>query len=411
MRRSAAEAGHILSLEGVSFETGGKRILKDISLSVGRGEFVGLIGPNGAGKTTLLNCIVGINPPEGKIAVAGRETRRMSEKEIAGKITHMHQSTVITSPFLSLDIVLMGRYPHLGWLRGEGPGDYRIARENMEYTDTLRFEKAPVNTLSGGERQRVLFAKALTQQTDIILLDEPTANLDITHQEQLFRYCRELCGRGTAVVAAVHDLKIAARYCSRLVLMKEGEIISDGTPEGVLTSANLTRAYGVNALAYRNRITGEMDIHVFPGDRTMNGRRVHVIGGGGSATGTIRQLFERGCKVTAGVFSHGDSDMHAAEVFGLDYTACRPFSEITEDCHDKNVEMIRRSDITILCSMPFGRQNLKNLEAAGHASRLVIVEDDDPAGRDYTGGTALKLYEGLKAKAAVTTSARIHEVI
>lgn len=404
-------SGCILRTKALRFDINGVEILKDIDLEVEKGEFIGLIGPNGAGKTTLLKCLNGLNKGTGLVEIKGRRLEQENSRSIAGEIALMHQNTSVAFPFPSIDIVLSGRYPHQGRLRRESGEDYGKARSFMEYTDTLKFETTPVNKLSGGERQRVLFAKVLAQETDIILLDEPAASLDIAHEEQIFKYSAELCRSGRTVIAAVHDLKTAVRYCSRLVLMNSGRIIADGSPEAVLTSDNLSHAYGVNALVYRNRITGQLDFHIHGMEKGKLLETVHVIGGGGSASGVIRQLFENGCSVTAGVFSHGDSDLSCAEVFGIKCLVCRPFSEIDEDNMAANIEMVRNADMTILCDMPFGMQNLKNLEAARYSRKLVIIEDAEPAGRDFTGGKALEIYGELSKKAVIISSAQLHEVI
>jgi iron complex transport system ATP-binding protein len=213
------------------------------------------------------------------------------------------------------------------------------------------------------------------------------------------------------VIAAVHDLKLAAHHCSRLILMKEGGIIADGTPEEVLTSENLSSAYGVNALVFRNRITGQMDYYIHGMEHGPAGSKVHVIGGGGSASAVLRLLFENGCHVTAGVFAHGDSDLGCAEIFGIKSLYCQPFSEISQDTFEANVEMIRNADITVLCDMPFGFQNLKNLMAARFAQKLVIVEDTAPESRDFTNGNASELYAELRKNAIIVPSARLHEVL
>ncbi len=193
--------------------------------------------------------------------------------------------------------------------------------------------------------------------------------------------------------------------------MKDGRIIADGPPESVITRENLQLAYGVNALVYRNRITGFVDFHLSGGSDSRRGMKVHVIGGGGSASGVIRQLFENGYTVTAGVFSHGDSDLVCADVFGIKALACRPFSEIDDDTLRQNIDLVKAADLTILCDMPFGHQNIRNLEAASYASDLVIIEDGDPDDRDFTGGTALAAYKELKKKAVTVNSARLHEVL
>lgn len=386
-------------------------ILKNISLKINKGEFIGLIGPNGAGKTTLLKCINGINKADGQINIKDRSLTKLSQKKIAREVALMHQDTNITFPFPSIDVVLAGRYPYLGFTKGESIEDYNIARKYMDYTGTLKFENQPITKVSGGERQRILFAKILTQETDIILLDEPTANLDIAYEEQIFTYCREMCSIGKTVIAAVHDLKIASKYCSRLILLKDGEIIADGSVEEVLTSENLSRAYGVNALVYRNRVTGLLDFYIQGFEHKKEKKRMHIIGGGGSASGVMRQLFERGYDITTGVLTYGDSDLTCAEIFGIKPVANNPFSEICDESLNKNIECIKEAEITILCNMPFGIYNIRNLEAARYASNLIIIEDDNPENRDFTGGKALEIYDELKKNAIVTTYARLHEVV
>lgn len=405
-------SGTVLSVGNLNFSINGIEILKNVSFRISKGEFTGLIGPNGAGKTTLLKCLNGLNKPEGRVDIMGKSLNSIGDRKIAREIALMHQNTTIGFAFPALEVVLMGRYPYLRRMQWESGEDYKIARKNMEFTNTLEFENQVIDHVSGGERQRVLFAKTLTQTTDIILLDEPTANLDITHQEQIFRYSKELCSEGKTVIAAVHDLKIASRYCTRLILMSKGEIVADGIPEEVLTTDNLSKVYGVNALVYRNRLTGLLDIYISGEDaQTKRDVKIHVIGGGGSASGVIRQLFDNGYTVTAGVFSPADSDLHCAEVFGLERVVCQPFSDIGEDAGVRNDEFVRKADITILCDMPFGRQNIRNLISAAHSQKLVIIEDDIPEGRDFTGGDALKLYSELRKSATVTTTARLHEVI
>jgi len=406
-----AENDFVLVIEDLSFYIEDNCILKGINLKIKKGEFVGLIGPNGAGKTTLLKCINGIYKGTGNVNINGKDLKKLSSKKVAREVSLMHQNTIISFPFPCLDVVLSGRYPHLKRLQGESQEDYRIARKYMDYTDTLKFEARPITELSGGERQRVYFAKVLTQETELVLLDEPTASLDIAHEKEIFRYSCELSQSGKTVIAAVHDLKIASRYCTRLVLMKDGCIIADGSVEEVLTSENITRAYGVDALVYRNKISGQLDFYIRERKDETEEKHIHIIGGGGSASGIMRQLYEQGFKVSTGVLVHGDSDLQCAEVFGIEHISCEPFSDISDDSFRRNVEYIKKADLTVLCDMPFGMQNLRNLEAARFAKKLVILEDTPPESRDFTGGEAIKIYAELKEKAVITTTARLHEVI
>ncbi|EMS68964.1 ABC transporter ATP-binding protein [Ruminiclostridium cellobioparum] len=405
-------ADSIIEIKDLNYSINNKEILKGIDLNIKAGDFIGLIGPNGAGKTTLLKCINGLNKADGHIKIKGTDINKYTERLLAKEVALMHQNTTVGFPFPALDIVLMGRYPYIKRFRAESKEDYTIARRNMDYTHTGRLEESPVTEMSGGERQRVLFAKTLTQETDIILLDEPTASLDITYQEQIFEYSRELSLTGTTVVAAIHDLKIAARYCTRLVLMNCGEIVADGFPQEVLTSENLSCVYGINALVYKNRITGLLDLYINRDTAGKKSELVHVIGGGGSAAGVLRQLYEQGYNATAGVFSQGDSDIGSAEVFGMKYLVEKPFTEISDEIHARNISYIKDSEITILCNMPFGFQNFRNLEAALNANKLVIIEDELPETRDFTDGKATALYKRLKeTAAAVITSAQLHEVL
>ena len=405
------QQGEILKISDLQFSVGEKNILKDINLNVAKGEFVGIIGPNGAGKTSLLKCINRINTYSGDIFIDGRDSRMLSQKEIARNVSLMFQNTNITFPFTALEVVLMGRYAHLRYGRSESRKDVVAAHEYLKYTGVSGLENQTVTSMSGGEVQRVLFAKVLAQEANLVLLDEPTSSLDIAYEEQIFHICSELYKEGKTVITSVHDIKIAARYCTRLILMKDGRIMADGTAEEVLTSENMSEAFSVNALVYRNRVTNSLDYHIFSNDSFGKGTRIHIIGGGGSASGVIRYLFERGYSLSAGVLSLGDSDLNTAELFGVKSITTQPFSGIDELAHAENERFIKNADITVLCNMPFGIGNLKNLEAAQSAKKLLIIEDEGASARDYTGGRGLELYLLLKEKAEVIRTSRLHEVL
>ncbi|MDD4495546.1 MAG: ABC transporter ATP-binding protein [Eubacteriales bacterium] len=406
-----AKLNETIKIQGLGYSIDDKEILQDINLTISKGEFVGIIGPNGAGKTSLLKCINRINSFCGEVFINGMDVNRMDRKSIARSIALMNQDTHISFPFTAFEVVLMGRYAHLRRGYGESKRDYAVARECLKYSGTSKLEGQLITNMSGGERQRVLFAKILAQESEILLLDEPTANLDISYEEQLFRLSLNLSKAGKTVVAAIHDIKTAARFCSRLVLLKNGEIMADGTAEEVLASDNLSKAFDVNALVYRNRVTGSLDYHIFSNDRHGSGIKVHIIGGGGSASGIIRYLFERGYELSAGVLSEGDSDLNTASLFGLRCVTCKPFSGIEESDYQENLKFVGDADITLFCNMPFGKQNLKNLEAALHAKRLLVIEDEDPEGRDYTDGVGTGLYLKLKERAEVFSSSRLHEIL
>lgn len=259
-----ASVAPLLSVKNVGYRVNGNSLLQEISLSARAGELVGLIGPNGAGKSTLLKLITGLlSATEGTITLAGAPLATYSRRQIAQNIAYVPQITALDFPFSVRQIVLMGRNPYLGRFTLETEHDRQIADRAMQRTQTSAFADRLVGTLSGGERQRVLIARALTQEPKLLLLDEPTANLDIQHQVRIFDLVVALVRQdGLAGIAAVHDLELAARFCDRLVLLHRGRICATGTPEDVLSAENIRTAYGIESRAYRDPVTGHLRLAV-----------------------------------------------------------------------------------------------------------------------------------------------------
>jgi len=228
---------------------GGLPVLDGVSLSVARGAIVGLIGPNGSGKTTLIRLLNGtLTPARGSVTLDGVPLTALSRRDLARQVAVVPQETQVTFDFSALEIVLMGRYAHLGAFALEGPGDVSIARHALSATGTAALEARQFATLSGGEKQRVVIASALAQSSDILLLDEPTTALDIGFQHEIASLLVHLNReRGTTLVVSTHDLNLAAMLCSELVLMKSGRVLAQGPTGDVLTAANIRRLYGVDA--------------------------------------------------------------------------------------------------------------------------------------------------------------------
>ncbi len=250
----------LLRAHNVTFGFNGTKILRRISLALQPGEFVGLIGPNGAGKSTLLKVISGLwRGADGVLELLGRPLGNYQPKEAAQVIAHVPQFTLLDFAFTVREVVLMGRSPHLGRFQLEGPHDRAIADQAMRITSTLDLAGRFVNTLSGGERQRVLIARALAQQPQILLLDEPTSNLDIRHQLSVLELIRTLAhDQGLGILAAIHDLDSAARFCDRLVLLAQGEVAADGAPADVLTPGTLARVFGVETQVEHDPLIGAL---------------------------------------------------------------------------------------------------------------------------------------------------------
>jgi len=240
----------MLKVVGLRVSYGERPVLQGIDLGVAAGEVVGLVGPNGCGKTTLLKAIARVIPWEsGEVLLMGAPASKLSRQELSRRVAVVPQNPLLPVGYTALEVVLMGRTPHLGFLDQEGAEDYRRAREAMQRVGVADFAERRVDELSGGERQNAVLARALAQDTPILLLDEPTANLDIGHQIAVADLVRELArDRGLAVLAAIHDLTLAALYCDRLALMAAGTLVATGSPEQVLTTENIARAYHAHVI-------------------------------------------------------------------------------------------------------------------------------------------------------------------
>lgn len=362
----------MLDVESVTCYYGAVRVLKEVSLSARKGEFHGIIGPNGSGKTTLLRCISRVIKPKiGRVVMGEKDVSLLGKKELAKDLTVVSQHQKADLSFTALDVVMMGRVPHLGRFQIESRKDLDIATEAMKKTNSLQFADRPINELSGGERQRVFIARALAQQPRLLLLDEPTANLDISYQLEILNLIKEMSEKeGLTVIVAIHDLNLAAQYCDRMALLARGEIISLGTPEDVVTPENIKRAFNVDVVVKRHEVTSSLyvtPIQVKEKLKKGTGIRVHLISGAGTGSSLMNLLTNRGHDVTAGVLNVLDTDHETARSLGLTVIDEAPFSPITEESHAANLRLIENSDLVLMTSLPFGPGNLLNLEAAKFA--------------------------------------------
>lgn len=252
-----------MQIEAKSVESilSGNHILKGVNLEAGKQELVGVIGPNGSGKSTLLKCIYRVlQPTGGAVYLDGKLLNEHSYKESARKIAVVAQHNYYNFDFSVRDVVLMGRAPHKRALDRDNAEDFRIVDESLDTVGMLSFSNRSFSTLSGGEQQRVILARALAQQTPCLILDEPTNHLDIKYQLQLMDLVR---GLDRTVIAAVHDLNIAAMYCDRLYAVKDGKIVGEGTPAQLLTPEFIREVYEVDAQVTTGE-TGELHILFHP---------------------------------------------------------------------------------------------------------------------------------------------------
>ena len=255
----------VIAVNDLSAGYQNKSILNNVSFSVKRGEMIGIIGPNGAGKSTLLKTIRGLLPKQnGSIVLFETDIDALSERDFARNVAYLQQHVDVSFGYTGKELVMAGRYPYLEWWQGESADDETIVRQCMEYTGVWDLADTSVEQVSGGQKQRILLAKVLAQKTPILFLDEPTTGLDIVYQEEIFRFCETLCKAGKTVIMVAHELNLAAKFCNRLLLVANGGILADGSPEEVLDSGHLSIAYNVPVKVIKNPNSGGIEITTLP---------------------------------------------------------------------------------------------------------------------------------------------------
>ncbi len=400
----------MLDVKSICCGYGQTDVLKDITFSVEKGECIGIIGSNGSGKSTLLKTLSRIlKPSSGSIVLLDKGLDQYSSKELARNMAVVPQDAGVEFDFSCLDIVTMGRSPHLKRFELEGKKDMDIIRQSMELTNTWSLRDRPYSQISGGERQRLTIARALAQQPSVLLLDEPVSHLDIEHQIEVLDLVEHLKNeKGILVIMILHDLNLAARYCDRLILLSGDGILAGGKPDEVLTEANIECAFHARVLIRKHPLTGYLYVTLLNSIEMMEPslqKTVHVICGAGTGTQVLYTLRTKGYRLTTGVLNVLDSDYETASQLGIKTVSEAPFSPITLESYAQNVALMKNADVIVLSGVPFGFGNLKNLEAALEVAVLkpVIILASESE-RDFTGGTAVKMLESLSALGAVPVS-------
>jgi len=267
-----------IEMQNVCLGYSRKVVLKGLTFQVRPGEMMGLIGPNGCGKSTVIKALSHIiSPYSGKILLDGQDIKKIQRRDLSRLLAVVPQMPLLPSAFTAFEIVLMGQYPHLGLFQYEGPKELAIAWQAMKKTDTQSLAERRVSELSGGEIQSLLIARALAQETKAILLDEPTANLDIGRQVEILDLLKGLCrDNNLAVLAALHDLNLAIQYCDRLVLINNGQIHVEGTPTEVITAENIATVYGAESCVYEHPFNGLPCVLLSAGNGRASGARDEI---------------------------------------------------------------------------------------------------------------------------------------
>ena len=400
-----------IEVSNLSFSFDHHKVLKNISLSVPDGEFLGLMGPNGSGKTTLLRCVMDYLPTEaGAILVDMKPLHTLSPRELAKIFAVVPQSSSTDFTFSAYEIVMMGRIPHIkSRLAVETKADEEVVKEAMQLTNTWQFADRPFSELSGGERQRVVVARAVAQRPKALLLDEPTVYLDISGQIEIMDLIRKLNReRGMTMIAVLHDVNLAARYCDRIALLSDGRLEAVGPPRDVLTPEVMQSVYGVDVVIRRDPFSGS--VYVMPRSTAVpthrHGTRVHVLSGGGTGGPVMKALRDLGFSVSTGVLNVLDSDFESATDLRVPVIAEGPFTQIGEEAHGRNLRMIDESTLIVVSRFPVGPGNFKNLEAARYAldrgKKVFVLCDRRGQEIDFVGGKADTYISSLISSGAIS---------
>jgi len=382
-----------IEVSDLSVSFGDVPVVSGVDLRVERGSLVGLVGPNGAGKTTVLRAIKGtLAPDAGEVRLDGDRAESLSAREAGRRVASVPQETGLAFDFRVRQIVEMGRTPHLGRFDGHGPDDERAVREAMDAAGVARFADRAITEVSGGERQRVLLARALAQETPSLLLDEPTASLDVNHAVRTLELVRDLVDDGRAALAAIHDLDAAARYCDEIVVLANGGVRAAGPPEDVLTAAALRDAFDAEAFVGENPATGAPAVTAFDasdGDEPTdasdgNGstdspepRRVHVVGSGRPAGRAVARLAAAGHAVSVGVVPEGDAAAGVAADADARAVTAPPFAAVPPERRDEAVALAREADVTVAVGKAgrAGDELGANVAVLDASDRIVHVDD------------------------------------
>lgn len=388
-----------------------EEVVKSVSCSFSRCTFTGIIGPNGSGKTTLLRAFSHAIPSSGILKLDGRAVGDYTPAELGMALGFVPQEEERPFAYTVIQVVLMSRYARTSRFASLTQDDYARCHQALEETGVWHLKDRSIRALSGGEWQRVLIARALAQDTQVLLLDEPTSHLDLSHQAGVLSQMRTLAASGRTIIGVFHDLNLASLYCDRLLMIRGGRIVADGTPAEVLTPEKIHEVYGADVVTACHPATGRT--FLMPLDSPVancirgTSQTILVISGGGSGAELLRFLYRRGFSVTAGILATTDSDYAVANALEIACIPILPFSQIPVHSLEKLKRMLSQADHVILSAHPVGNGNLPVLDVLGNIdpSRLIIhlPEGRDFVSYDFTKGSAAAAYARFVADGALCT--------
>lgn len=401
-----------LAVHGITMQYDSFPILNEVGFSIRPGELIGLLGANGAGKSTLLRCISKVlTPTEGAIYLDGDKIQKLTAGEIARIMAVVPQESNTDFDFTVEEIVLMGRFPHLARFQKEKNSDRQIAGEAMQTTGITHLSHRIITTLSGGEKQRVMLARALCQKPELLLLDEPTANLDISYQVEIMEMVMQLNKqKNLTVIAAIHDLNMAIQFFDRFILLSEGKVLAIGTAEEVITAEHIQTAYKIPATIYRHPIHGRLQVAVHKKQQQKRKNKlqfhIHVLGGGLESLPILDALQKKDYSLSVGPVAVQDANYQYASYYALPVIETPPFSAVSTAEDREHLELLEKANLVIIPPISFGEGNLRNLQIVAQAQveglPVLILGKEKIMARDYTQGQATEIIESMVEKGAIS---------
>ena len=344
---------------------GRKAVVGNVNLKLSKGQFIGLLGPNGCGKSTILKTLIRVLAPlGGAIFLNGKELQQIGQKELARRVSVVLTERPSPGLLTAFDIAAMGRYPYTGRL-GRIEGEHaRKTWEALEMVGAADLAGRYFHELSDGEKQKVLLARALAQEPELLVLDEPTSHLDPRYQLEVMLILRRLVReKGLTIIASLHEIDLAMKICDTVILIKEGRILAWGPPEEILEGERVAKLYDLKKACFDSLLGG---IELGGESR----RSVYLVAGSGSGARLYRTLAKHGFGISTGILPENDIDFHVAQALGAVVVAEKPYNGISQETYLKALEEVKRACQVVDAGFPVGKANYRNVELVGEALKM-----------------------------------------
>ena len=356
----------IIATENLQVGYDEKVVIDNVDIQGMKGQFICLLGPNGAGKSTILRTLTGLLAPvKGTVFVQGVDIRSIKKQNLAKKMAVVLTEQLSINMMTVFEIASMGRYPHTNFRGKLTNEDKKVIEEALSSVKALHLKDRYYAQLSDGEKQKIMIARALVQEPEIIVLDEPTSHLDVKHKVEVINILRGLCKeKGITVILSLHDIDLAVKGCEILLLLQKGKIVANGSPEEIISNGTIQQLYGIEG-AHFSELMGSLEF-----SSSSKNIDVFILGGNGSGTGFYRAVAREGLGMCCGILHENDVDYYIAEALGCEIISEKSFEKISRATYDKALKKIKTVKYIIDPGFPLGDINYLNLKLIEEAANL-----------------------------------------